>query len=629
MPVRVVDNSVPSQVSGADPGHTSPPACTLLSVGQTFSGTQNVSSLQKDEAWRVNVRIQGCDLDHGYLCGTMEALNVPMADTPVVTFWEGEIVDTKNHTFFTGKWEATSEDDIRHWTKFPSFSPLLSQVDVDGGRSLDLSNYPYIFMRWKEQYFVNVGTDCGLTIAGFYYVCFSCSDGSINGFYYDPNSSPFQKLELKSTNEGRSELAMESLLCDEVWLMSPPDHKHADHKQQNAGNYDFGNSYFKTKEDYEQAFNICLQKEHSYMPEPRFLDHLKSYNLIMPRFIAVQWLIKSSRRLNLSFGTVFNAANYLDRFISMNQCQGWECWMFELLSVACLSVASKFDETNPPSLHEIQMEDPDHSFESSLIQRMEMTVLKALGWRLNSTTAYSYVELLTLNIHEHSLKPCLLEESTNQLAEFLLTTLLDFKFLEFRPCVVAISALQCIFEELHPSTSGTHLAYIFKLIPQDQKDDLIKCREIMEERLVDRPLYNVIACGSSYYCPSSPVTVLTMEQVDIFDCQIDLSLFKMPGSHIDLKSSKKKRKRETSTKTSRKRVSFRVQAANLPAGVELPKVEPKFQPPFLGFTKTAEIWNSRACMIGLIGTFIVELIINKGILQVIGVDIGKGLDLPL
>lgn len=39
--------------------------------------------MHKEEAWRVNVRIQGCDLDHGYLCGTMEALNVPMADTPV------------------------------------------------------------------------------------------------------------------------------------------------------------------------------------------------------------------------------------------------------------------------------------------------------------------------------------------------------------------------------------------------------------------------------------------------------------------------------------------------------------------------------------------------------------------
>ncbi|KAK2972331.1 hypothetical protein RJ640_014389 [Escallonia rubra] len=108
-----------------------------------------------------------------------------------------------------------------------------------------------------------------------------------------------------------------------------------------------------------------------------------------------------------------------------------------------------------------------------------------------------------------------------------------------------------------------------------------------------------------------------------------------------------------SCRTTQKRVSFRVRAAKLPAGVrpsfpflanrvcefvckgcwnlqvELPKVEPKFNPPFLGFTRTAEVWNSRACMIGLIGTFIVELIINRGILQVIGVDIGKGLDLPL
>ncbi|CAL9775328.1 unnamed protein product [Musa acuminata subsp. burmannicoides] len=206
MPVRVVESSTPSQDSGLESrtGRPPPPSCSLLSAGRAFSGTQNVSSLQKDEAWKVNVRIQGIDLDNGYLCGTMEALNVPLADTPVVTFWEGELVDGNNFTFFTRKWEATPEDDIRHWSKFPSFAPLLSQVEADGDKNMDLSNYPYIFMRWKEQYFVNVGIDCGLTIAGFYYVCFSCSDGSINGFYYDPNSSPFQKLELKCIPGGCS-----------------------------------------------------------------------------------------------------------------------------------------------------------------------------------------------------------------------------------------------------------------------------------------------------------------------------------------------------------------------------------------------------------------------------------------
>ncbi|KAK0585345.1 hypothetical protein LWI29_027098 [Acer saccharum] len=85
----------------------------------------------------------------------------------------------------------------------------------------------------------------------------------------------------------------------------------------------------------------------------------------------------------------------------------------------------------------------------------------------------------------------------------------------------------------------------------------------------------------------------------------------------------------TTSNNNNNRFSFRVQAAKLPAGVEVPKVEPKFQAPFLGFTTTAEIWNSRACMIGLIGTFILELIINKGILEVIGLEVGKGLDIPL
>ena len=51
-------------------------------------------------------------------------------------------------------------------------------------------------MRWKEKNFVNVGDDCGLTIAGFYYVCMSRKTGSIEGFYHDPNSSPYQKLQL-------------------------------------------------------------------------------------------------------------------------------------------------------------------------------------------------------------------------------------------------------------------------------------------------------------------------------------------------------------------------------------------------------------------------------------------------
>ncbi|KAF5176262.1 Light-harvesting complex-like protein ohp1 protein [Thalictrum thalictroides] len=97
----------------------------------------------------------------------------------------------------------------------------------------------------------------------------------------------------------------------------------------------------------------------------------------------------------------------------------------------------------------------------------------------------------------------------------------------------------------------------------------------------------------------------------------------LPNHHKTLSSSSYTKRRIY------KSMTLRAQAAKLPTGVITPKVEPKFTPPFLGFTNTAETWNSRACMIGLIGTFIVELILNKGILQIIGVEVGKGLDLPL
>ncbi|GBG80051.1 hypothetical protein CBR_g30417 [Chara braunii] len=188
------------------PGATLHQVCAFLNVGQTFVGTQNVPQNQgsaKDEAWKVNVRIQGCNLEQGYLCGSMEALNVQSTESSVVTFWEGEIVDNKNHTFFTGQWNATKDNDLKHWAKFASFAPIMAEVERDGGLSVDLANYDHMFMRWKEQFFVNVNPDCGLTIAGFYYVCFSRRDGTIQGFYYDPHSTPFQKLELKPALEGQ------------------------------------------------------------------------------------------------------------------------------------------------------------------------------------------------------------------------------------------------------------------------------------------------------------------------------------------------------------------------------------------------------------------------------------------
>ncbi|KAK1297885.1 hypothetical protein QJS10_CPB14g01619 [Acorus calamus] len=263
-----------------------------------------------------------------------------------------------------------------------------------------------------------------------------------------------------------------------------------------------------------------------------------------------------------------------------------------------------------------------------------MAVLKALVWRLNPVTAHSYVEPLTW--HRHA-------AIAARVTDLLLASLLDPMFLGFRPSVIAASALQCALEELTPSECDDHVPALASL------DSLERCHKAMVERLVPpEPL----GCSHNPCCPSSPVTVIPSRRMEIFDHCINFdALFGVcPSMQIKKKKGKTKELQKMATITAitssflqnqsflkefnpklslRKSTSFRVRAAKLPAGVELPKVEPKLSEPFLGFTKTAEIWNSRACMIGIIGTFIVELILKKGILQIIGVEVGKGLDLPL
>ena len=77
---------------------------------------------------------QEVDLQHGYLCGCMRAENVPHAQGPIVTFWEGDIIDNHNATFMTSKWGADVPTDLKHWSKFPAFIALQAEVKSRRGR---------------------------------------------------------------------------------------------------------------------------------------------------------------------------------------------------------------------------------------------------------------------------------------------------------------------------------------------------------------------------------------------------------------------------------------------------------------------------------------------------------------
>ncbi|PRQ43217.1 putative cyclin A2 [Rosa chinensis] len=309
----------------------------------------------------------------------------------------------------------------------------------------------------------------------------------------------------------------QSLLCDEVWPSSP---------LTTAMNYmiDCGtlSMYARSKDDYDESFTICLEKEMSYMPQPNYVENLCSNHLVIARFKSIQWFIKP-----------------------------WKYWMVELLSIACLSIASKFNDTCSPTLLEIQ--DLDYSFDSITIQRMEIMVLEALGWRIASTTAYSYLELLLslINLDSRSFKPQIQEQLITKFNNLLLGAISDSKLLEFRPSVVAISALSCSLDKsiISSTASDTYLACATSLLDNNQKAELVKCQKLMEAQAVaDDCFYNLLAHRVFHFCPSSPTTVLLKERINFSHYHVDFSLFKMRAQRMDTAESTaricRKRKRE-------------------------------------------------------------------------------------
>lgn len=66
-------------------------------------------------------------------------------------------------------------------------------------------------------------------------------------------------------------------------------------------------------------------------------------------------------------------------------------------------------------------------------------------------------------------------------------------------------------------------------------------------------------------------------------------------------------------------------AAKLPEGVSLPPRIPVTPESKFGFVKGAERLNSRAAMLGFFGILLVEAIAHKGIFEMAGFEVGKGL----
>lgn len=145
-------NSSSRSVRSIDPGRS-------LRTSRTTSPT--IPDLE--ERWPVKVTIHGIDYRNMTLSGTMEAFNVPDKTSPtkessITTFLEGDIIDFNIHTLATKRWNATLDEDGKHWRQL---EPFKNMADEEVVRALTSKKWfeeelskKWILMRWKgKQYF--------------------------------------------------------------------------------------------------------------------------------------------------------------------------------------------------------------------------------------------------------------------------------------------------------------------------------------------------------------------------------------------------------------------------------------------------------------------------------------------
>lgn len=248
-----------------------------------------------------------------------------------------------------------------------------------------------------------------------------------------------------------------------------------------------------------------VEKEVEHMPAEGYPQKLQrrhgDLDLAAVRKDAVDWIWKVIEHYNFAPLTAVLSVNYLDRFLSTYEFPEDRAWMTQLLAVACLSLASKMEETFVPLPLDLQVAETKFVFEGRTIRRMELHVLNTLKWRMHAVTACSYVEYFLHKLSDHG-APSLLARSRS--SDLVLSTAKGAEFVVFRPSEIAASVALAAMGECRSSVierAASSCKYL-------NKERVLRCHEMIQEKITMGSIVLKSAGSSISSVPQSPIGVL-------------------------------------------------------------------------------------------------------------------------
>ena len=178
-----------------------------------------------------------------------------------------------------------------------------------------------------------------------------------------------------------------------------------------------------------EIFEYLRDLEVTCIPNPNYMEHQDTLEW-KTRGILIDWLIEVHTRFHLLPETLFLAINIIDRFLSEKVV---ELDRLQLVGITAMFIASKYEEVLSPHVENFKRI-ADDGFTEAEILSAERFVLSTLSYDLSYPNPMNFLRRVSkadnYDIQSRTIGKYLMEIS-----------LLDHRFMEFRPSHVAAGAM--------------------------------------------------------------------------------------------------------------------------------------------------------------------------------------------
>jgi cyclin A len=155
------------------------------------------------------------------------------------------------------------------------------------------------------------------------------------------------------------------------------------------------------------------------------------------RGILVDWLVEVGEEYRLSSETLYLAINYVDRYLSLARIEKSQ---LQLVGVAAMLIASKYEEIYPPQVDEF-VYISDNTYTREQIFQMEAQILVAIDFQLTIASAKVFLRRNLRAVRSLVPDPNVML-CVNMLSSYLCElSLLDYGCLKYAPSMLAVCAV--------------------------------------------------------------------------------------------------------------------------------------------------------------------------------------------